>query len=41
MSRVAELVYRLMEILDGEKGVKLISYRIAQRVKLWLLNWIN
>ncbi len=38
---MAILIYRLIEQLDGEKGVKVIPYRIAQRVKVYLFNFIN
>lgn len=31
------LLYRLVEHLDGEKGIKLIPYRIAERIKLYAL----
>jgi hypothetical protein len=30
-------IYRLMEIVDGEKGPKLLSYRVAQKIKMWCL----
>lgn len=32
-------IYRLLERLDGEKGVKLIPYSIAQRFKVLLLRY--
>ena len=32
-------LYRLLEKLDGEKGKQLISYKIAQRVKILLLTY--
>jgi hypothetical protein len=41
MSKLAVITYRLMELLDGERGFKVISYRVAQRVKMGCLNWIK
>lgn len=32
-------LYRIMELTDGEKGLKLIPYRLAQRVKMLLLTY--
>lgn len=34
-------LYTLIENLDGERGIKLIPYKLAQRVKVWLLININ
>lgn len=31
-------LYRMIEALDGEKGFKLIPYRIGQYLKMWILN---
>ena len=30
-------LYTLIENLDGERGLKLIPYKYAQRIKIWLL----
>lgn len=35
-------LYRLMELIDGEKKIRIIPYYIAQQIKVYLLqNWIN
>lgn len=34
-------LYTILEHLDGERGIKLIPYKLAQRVKVWLLININ
>lgn len=34
------LIYRLMEILDGEKGIKLIPYKIAESIKHFCLTYL-
>ncbi len=34
---IAMVVYRWIERIDGERGWHIISYRLAERVKLWLL----
>lgn len=33
-------LYRLIELIDGEKGLQLIPYRIGQKVKMFLLIYI-
>jgi hypothetical protein len=39
---MAILIYRLLELLNGEKGLKIINYKLSQRLKFYLLtNWIN
>ncbi len=38
--RMFTLIYRLMELIDGERGFKLISYRLAEKVKLYCLSYI-
>jgi hypothetical protein len=35
------LLYRLMELMDGEKGFRVIPYRQAEMVKVFCLNFIN
>ena len=35
------LLYMLMELMDGEKGYKIIPYRQAEMVKVFCLNFIN
>lgn len=35
--RIAMILYRVMELLDGEVKIKLIPYRIAQPIKLKIL----
>lgn len=34
------LIYRLMELIDGEKKFKLISYKLAEKIKIYCLNYI-
>lgn len=41
MSAIAEFIYRALEKLDGEKGARVIPYRIAERVKWELLKFIK
>jgi hypothetical protein len=35
------LVYRLMELIDGERGPSLIPYKLAQDIKLFCLKFIH
>ena len=32
------LIYRFMERIDGEHGFKLISYSLAEKIKIMCLN---
>lgn len=42
LKTMAENLYRLLEQIDGEKGLKIIPYKIAQKIKVYLLqNWIK
>jgi len=41
MTILCMLLYRLIERIDGEKWAKLISYVIAEKVKLFLLYHIK
>jgi hypothetical protein len=42
MQYIGEWLYRILENIDGEHGKKRISYQIAEKIKIWLLeNWIN
>jgi hypothetical protein len=36
-------IYRLMEIIDGEKikGFKILSYAIAEKIKIFCLQFIK
>lgn len=34
-------LYRLLESLDGEKKYRILSYNMAQRIKVWCLFHIN
>lgn len=38
---IAQVIYRLIEQIDGEKGIKLIPYKIAQQIKIEVLQWIK
>jgi len=38
---IAILIYRVMEKLDGEKGLKLIDYDTAEKIKIKALEFIN
>ena len=37
LSILAEITYRILETLDGEHGLKLIPYSLAQALKIKLL----
>jgi hypothetical protein len=39
-SKAAEKLYRLIERVDGERGKRLIKYKIAQKIKIYLLTYI-
>lgn len=41
MSNLAESIYRIMEKIDGEKGIKLIRYEYAEAIKLYCLRFIK
>lgn len=34
-------LYRMLEAIDGEKCIKVISYAVAEKVKIWLLQFIK
>ena len=36
-----ETIYHLIEMLDGEKGIRLISYTLAEKIKIYLLRFIR
>lgn len=36
-----ESIYHIIELMDGEKGFRLIPYRLAETIKLFLLKFIN
>ena len=38
--KIGQLIYRLMEAADGEHKVKIISYRAAERIKLFCLVYL-
>lgn len=42
-SIIAILLYRILELIDGEKSkLKYINYKIAEKIKIYLLkNWIE
>ena len=40
-SVVAIGLYRLVEHIDGEKGLKLISYKVGEKLKLAVLKGVN
>lgn len=35
------ILYTIIEHIDGEKGLAILPYKLAQRVKVWLLININ
>jgi len=37
LDKLGTLIYRLMESIDGERGVQIISYRAAERIKIFCL----
>ena len=40
MGQIGVWIYRLMEMVDGEKGLRLVPYRYAERIKLFCLQFI-
>lgn len=40
MSNIAITIYRVCEAIDGERGLKILPYRIAQRIKLYCMLYI-
>lgn len=36
-----ETLYRIIELIDGERGVKIIPYSVAEHIKIWILTWIR
>lgn len=39
---IAIFLYRVLENIDGEHGKKWLCYRIAEKIKMYLLkNWIE
>jgi len=41
-NKIGILLYKLIEHVDGEYGLKLIPYNIAEKIKVWLLtHWIG
>jgi len=34
-------IYHILETLDGERGLRLLSYELAERLKIRLLNKIK
>jgi hypothetical protein len=40
MRQLATAVYRMMEMMDGERGFKLLMYRFAEMVKVYCLRFI-
>ena len=41
MAKMAEIMYRIIEKIDGEKGKRIISYRIGQKLKMLCLRYIK
>ncbi len=37
---MGNIIYRLMEKLDGEKGRKIIPYKLAQKIKMFCLTYL-
>jgi len=40
-SIIAIFIYRLIESIDGEKNIKLIDYRIAEKIKIKCYDYIK
>jgi len=40
-SMISVLAYRILELIDGEKGPSLIPYKLAQSIKLFCLKFIH
>ena len=34
------LIYKLMEKLDGENGIRFIPYKIAEKIKVFCLTYL-
>ncbi len=41
MSKISEWFYRVLEKIDGEKGPRVIPYKAAERLKLFVLRFIH
>jgi len=41
MTTIYTWIYRILETIDGERGLRLLSYAIAERLKIRLLNKIK
>jgi hypothetical protein len=42
LQKIGIYLYRFLEDIDGEKGKCFLCYRIAEKIKIWvLINMIN
>ena len=37
LGRIAEALYRIMEVIDEERGLHIVSYQLGEKIKLLLL----
>ena len=35
------IIYHIIEWIDGEHGIKIISYKLGEYIKLWVLTFIK
>jgi hypothetical protein len=38
LQKIGMFFYRFLEIIDGEHGKRFLSYKIAEKLKIWILN---
>ncbi len=38
---IAVKVYRILELIDGEKGLKIVPYKVAQPIKMTALMFLE
>jgi len=37
---MGSLIYKFMERIDGEKGIRFIPYKLAERIKVFCLTYL-
>ena len=40
-SMLAKVLYRIIEAIDGERGLHIINYHLGEKIKLFLLIYIG
>jgi hypothetical protein len=38
LQKIGIYLYRILENIDGEHGKRFLSYKIAEHLKIWILN---